>query len=132
MNYLSKYRGNRHSNLYEKAQEIRNISRRITDYLLPDMEALNEYGMENKQVYFTGDILRHSNSLLASIDKAETENFQDTRMKYVASVQLLTDRLYKTCERLENYNSNGKEFLQILRRELLKFRRLQRIWKLTI
>ncbi|MUP44235.1 hypothetical protein E0K83_00560 [Gramella sp. BOM4] len=132
MNYLSAYGENRRSSLYEKAKEIRNISRRISDYLLPDMECLNENGQENKHIYFTGDILRQSNSLIAHINKAETEFFQDNRHKYVASVQILTERLYRTCERLENYNSNGREFLQILQKELLKFRRLQRVWRLTL
>jgi hypothetical protein len=33
---------------------------------------------------------------------------------------------------LEKSNSNGKDFLPILRQELKKFRKLQRHWMLTL
>lgn len=132
MKYFSGNRDGRNSALYFKAQEIMQISRRISDYLTPDLAMLNDNGSENKYVYFTGDIVRQSQSLIANISKAESEFFQETRSHYVTSVSRLTDRLFKNCEHLEYANSNGKEFLQILRRELLKFRKLQRIWKLTL
>ncbi len=108
------------------------ISRRISDYLVPDLAILNDRGTEDTNVYFTGDIIRHSHSLVTNIDKAESEYFQDSRMKYVTSVAQLTERLYNACERLEYVNSNGREFLKILRTELQKFRKLQRTWKLSL
>lgn len=132
MKYFSGNSDRRYSALYFKAQEIMQISRRISDYIIPDLAVLNENGTEDKSIYFTGDIIRNSHSLILNINKAETEYFQDTRMKYVASVSKLTERLYKSCERLEYANSNGKEFLPILRRELLKFRKLQKVWRLSL
>lgn len=132
MNYFTGNGGSRKSSLYLKAQEIRNISRRISDYLIPDLSGLNEKGLEDKNVYFTGDIIRHSNSLIFNISKAESEYFQDNRKKYISSVNRLTDMLYKACEKLEKSNSNGREFLKILRRELIKFRKLQAYWKLGL
>ena len=108
------------------------ISRRISDYLVPDMAVLNENGTEDKRIYFTGDIIRNSHSLISNIQKAETEFFQDSRMQYVASVSRLTDRLYRSCEKLEYSSSNGRDFLIILRKELQKFRKLQRTWKLSL
>ena len=122
----------RNSALYFKAQEIMQISRRISDYIVPDMAVLNENGTEDKRIYFTGDIIRNSHSLILNINKAETEFFQDSRMQYVASVSRLTDRLYKSCERLEYVSSNGRDFLIILRKEIQKFRKLQRVWRLSL
>ncbi|TBW26523.1 hypothetical protein EZJ28_14055 [Gramella sp. KN1008] len=132
MKYFSRNSENRRSALYFKAQEIMRISRRISEYLVPDLAVLNDRGTEDTNVYFTGDIIRHSHSLVTNIDKAENEYFQDNRMKYVSSVGQLTERLQHACEQLEYVNSNGREFLQILRRELQKFRKLQRIWKLSL
>lgn len=132
MNYFSGYSGDRHSSLYMKAQEIRKISRRISDYLIPDLAVLNEKGLEDKNLYFTGDIIRHSNSLIFNISKAESEYFQDSRMKYVSSVNRLTEMLYKACEKLEKSNSNGREFLKLLRKELKKFQKLQTYWRLGL
>ena len=130
--YLAGSQDGRKSALYFKAQEIGKISKRISDYLSPDLAKLNENGSENKYVYFTGDIIRQSQSLIWNISQAENEFFQDSRSKYVSSVGKLSERLFKNCEHLEYANCNGKEFLQILRRELLKFKRLHRIWKLSL
>jgi hypothetical protein len=132
VNYYPGDQDQKNSALYFKAQEIMQISRRISDYLVPDLAVLNEQGSEDKSIYFTGDIIRNSHSLILNINKAETEFFQDSRMKYVASVSRLTDRLYKSCERLEYVSSNGREFLIILRKEIKKFRKLQKIWRLTL
>ena len=132
MRYFSGNSENRRSALYFKAQEIMQISRRISEYLAPDLSTLNERGTEDRNIYFTGDIIRHSHSLVTNIDKAETEFFQENRMHHIASVSRLTERLYKTCERMENIDSNGRDFLKLLRIELQKFRKLQRIWKLTL
>ncbi|TRO63984.1 hypothetical protein [Christiangramia sabulilitoris] len=132
MKYFSGYRDRKYSALYYKACEIMQISRRISDYLVPDLASLNDQGNEDNRIYFTGDIIRNSHSLIFNIQRAETEFFQDTRMQYVASVGNLTDRLYKSCERLEYVSSNGRDFLIILQKELQKFRKLQRNWKLNL
>lgn len=131
MNYFSRHSARR-SALYFKAKEIRQLSRRISDYLVPDLASLSENGSDNKYVYFAGDIIRHSNSLLFNISKAEEEHFQESRMKYVTSVNYLAERLYKNCENLEKVSSNGRDFLIILRHELNKFRKLHKIWKLSL
>ncbi len=130
--YFSGNKEGGNSALYFKAQEIMQISRRISDYLVPDMAVLNESGTEDQSIYFTGDIIRNSHSLILNINKAETEFFQDSRMQYVASVSRLTERLYKSCERLEYVSSNGRDFLVVLRKEIQRFRKLQRVWRLSL
>ncbi|WP_026935437.1 hypothetical protein [Christiangramia echinicola] len=132
MKYFSGNKEGGNSALYFKAQEIMQISRRISDYLVPDMAVLNESGTEDQSIYFTGDIIRNSHSLILNINKAETEFFQDSRMQYVASVSRLTERLYKSCERLEYVSSNGRDFLVVLRKEIQRFRKLQRVWRLSL
>ena len=130
--YFSGNPNRRNSALYFKAQEIMQISKRISDYLVPDLAVLNESGIEDKRIYFTGDIIRNSHSLISNIQKAETEFFQESRMQYVASVSRLTDRLHKSCERLEYASSNGRDFLIILRKEIQKFKKLQKNWRLSL
>ena len=132
MTYLSGRAQHPSEALYSKAKEIMQISRHISDYLLPDVAVLNDKGHEDKSVYFTGDIIRYSNSLIPNLVKAENEFFQDARTQYISAITNLTERLSKNCERLENANSNGKEFVRILRKEIHKFKKLQRVWKLTL
>ena len=121
-----------HSAIYKKAQEIFALSRNISQYFVHDFNVLNEDGTEHEHIYFTGDIVQQSISLAPEILKAEQQVFSEAKEKHIASVTRLTNSLYRNCERLERTHSNGKDFLPILRKELKKFRKLQRTWMLTL
>ena len=112
--------------------EIFTISRSISHYFVDDLNYLQKNGSENPSVYFTGDIVQQSISLAPEILKAESQPFSEDKHKYVASVTRLTNGLYKNCERLERTHSNGRDFLPVLRKELKKFRKLQRTWMMTL
>ncbi len=123
---------NSNSDIYSKAQEILHLTRQISNYLIQDLAHLQRNGKEYSEIYFTGDIVQQSISLGPQILKAESQIFQDEKHKYAASVMRLSNLLYKNCKRLERINSNGKDFLPLLRKELIKFRRLQHVWQLTL
>lgn len=121
-----------HSAIYNKALEIFNLSRHISFYISHDLAYLQRNGKEDKNIYFTGDIVQQSISLAPQILKAESQFFSEEKHKYAASVMRLANLLYKNCERLEKVNSNGKDFLPLLRKEIKKFRKLQYTWRLTL
>ena len=118
--------------LYRKAMDIIMLSRNISTYLNHDLSSLNEVGTEDPNIYFSGDIVQQSNSLAPEIINAERERYSDRKYKHLESLDRLTYLLYKNCKRLETSNSNGREYLPILRNELKKFRKLQRNWMLTL
>jgi L-cysteine desulfidase len=124
---------NKHiSPIHKKAIEILRLSSQISNYLVPDLARLQSDGIEDPNIYFTGDIVQQSNSLVPEIVQAESKTFSEERQQHILSISHLTNILDKNCERLERINSNGKEFLPILRNELKKFRKLQHIWMLTL
>ncbi|WP_031425843.1 hypothetical protein [Flavimarina sp. Hel_I_48] len=118
--------------LYNQALEILKLSRSISGFLAYDLSELDEKGNEQEAIYFTGDMVMHSDALAPSIIAAENELFQDDRMRHAVSVEHVTQKLLNTCERLERAESNGREFLSLLRKELKKFNRLQQKWVLTL
>ena len=120
------------SALYKKAMDIFKLSRNISTYLVYDLAHLQNSCQEDEHIYFTGDIVQQSVSLAPEILKAESEPFSEEKHKYAATVIRLSNSLYKNCERLERVDSNGKDFLPMLRTELKKFRKLQRVWMLTL
>lgn len=122
----------RNKRLYKKALEIFTLSRNISTYLIHDLAPLQNNGSENPHIYFTGDIIRQSDALAPKIIKAENQTFQDERIKQATSLIHITNKLYKNCERLEQSESNGKEFLILLRKELRKFKHLQRSWMMSL
>ena len=131
MNYFTP--NNKHiSPIHKKAIEIFTLSSKISNYLVPDLARLQSDGSEDPSIYFTGDIIQQSNSLVPEIVQAESKYFSEERHQHLVSISHLTNVLDKNCDRLERINSNGKEFLPLLRKELKKFRKLQHIWMLTL
>lgn len=118
--------------IYKQALQIFTLSRSISSYLNQDLAYLYEDGKEDQNIYFSGDIVQQSESLAPEIINAELQRHSDKKHKHIASVRRLTNRLYRNCKRLESCNSNGKDYLPLLRRELKKFRQLQSTWMLTL
>ena len=118
--------------IYKKAVEIFALSQNISIYMSADLSGLKEDGSEDSNIYFSGDIVQQSVSLVPEILNVELERFSDKKYKHIASLKRLTNRLYKNSYRLERSNSNGKDFLPILRSELKKFKKLQHNWLLTL
>lgn len=118
--------------IYKKAMEIFALSRNISMYLSNDLSGLKEDGSEDINIYFSGDIVQQSVSLAPEIVNAELERYSDRKHKHIASLRRLTNLLYKNSYKLEHSNSNGKDFLPILRAELIKFKKLQRHWMLSL
>jgi hypothetical protein len=118
--------------IYRKALDIIMLSRSISTYLNHDLAYLNEDGTEDHHIYFSGDIVQQSTNLAPEIINAERERYSDRKHKHLESLDRLTHRLYANCKRLEHSNSNGRDYLPMLRRELRKFRKLQRSWMMTL
>lgn len=118
--------------IYKKAVEIFALSQNISIYMSDHLSDLKEDGSENSHIYFSGDIIQQSVSLVPEILNVELERFSDKKYKHIASLKRLTSMLYKNSYRLERSTSNGKDFLPILRSELKKFKKLQHSWLLTL
>jgi len=118
--------------IYRKAMDIFILSRSISTYLNQDLCILKPDGSEDTDIYFSGDIVQQSVSLVPEIMNAELERHSDKKYMHLASLRHLTNLLYKNSYRLEKSNSNGKDYLPILRKELKSFRKLQRSWMLSL
>lgn len=118
--------------LYNKAMDIIVLSQNISTYLNQDLNYIDDDGREDPNIYFSGDIVQQSNSLAPEIINAEREKFSEKKYKHLERIDRLTSLLYKNCKRLEKVNSNGRDYLPILRTELKTFRSLKRNWMLTL
>ena len=117
---------------YNKAVKIGSLSKMISDYLNTDLSTLKLDGTEDINIYFLGDIIRQSSFLAPYIKKINQEVFSEQRYHYANNIKLLTKKLLINCKRLENCNSDGSEFLSILKTELRRFNIIQKKWLLTI
>lgn len=120
------------SPIYQKAMEILKLSQNISIYLNNDLNKLKKDGSEDQFIYFSGDIVQQSTCLAPEIANAELETFPNRRHKHIVSLKRLTKKIYKNSYRLEQSNSNGKDFLPLLRTELKKFKKLQKTWLMSL
>lgn len=118
--------------VYQKAMDIIMLSRSISTYISQDLSYLNADGSEDNDIYFTGDIIQQSTNLAPQIISAEQEPCTHKKSKHIERLDRLISRLYNICRRLEKSNSNGRDYLPILRGELRKFRTLKNHWILTL
>lgn len=118
--------------IYQKAMEIIVLSRSISTYINQDLSYLNPDGSEDSHIYFSGDIVQQSTSLAPEILNAELKRHSNKKHVHVESLERLTNQLHKNTKRLMHCNSNGKDYLHILNKELKKFRNLQKVWMLTL
>ncbi len=118
--------------IYKQAKVVYMLSQSLSSYLQPDLAVLLKNGLEDVSIYATGDIIQQSGGLAPQIINAELDRFSDKKFEHIASLKQLTYKLQKSCKRLENCRSNGREYIPILRKELKKFRKLQASWMLTL
>ena len=113
------------NSLYPLALEIRKLSAHVSFYIREDLNTLDLNGIENDFIYFSGDIVQNSDSLIPEIIQAET-------LKHAEAVKKFSSKLYSNCKQLENSNSRGIEFIKLLRSELKKFHKNINNWSLTL
>lgn len=118
--------------IYQKAMDIMVLSRNISTYLHQDLAYLKQDGSEDVHIYFSGDIIQQSVSLVSQIEKAQAERFSENKYKHLDALDRLVQRLQVNCKHLQHCNSNGRDYLTLLYTELKKFKRLQRHWTLTL
>ena len=121
-----------HADFYKKAVEIVSLSKLVSNYLKADLSGLKPNGQEDSNIYFSGDIIRQSDCLAPEIIKAQQEPFSEQKHKHAETLKWLTSRLFINFRRLEKCDSDGREFISILNKELRKFKKLQKNWMLTI
>lgn len=120
------------SEFYNKAEDISSLSRRISEFLIVDLAGLKDRGLEAKEIYFTGDIIRQSFFLGPTIVKAEQSPLFEQKKKYLAVIKNLIQKLSYSCKRLEKCNSNGTDYLKLLKKELDNFKKLHKYWSLNL
>ncbi len=118
--------------IYKKALDIIMLSRSISTYINHDLSYLKPDGSEDNDIYFSGDIVQQSVNLAPEIISAERESTPEKRRKHVERLDRLVNLLHRTCKRLEKANSNGRDYLPLLKGELKTFRKLQRTWMMTL
>ena len=117
---------------FTKAEEIYLLSKKISDYLSAYLSGLKSNGLESPNIYFSRDIVQQYSSLSKEIIKLQQTTILEKKYAQALNLHWLTYRLLQNCKRLEKCDSNGKDFMPVLKKELKKFKKLYSNWILTL
>lgn len=110
--------------VYRKALEIFKVSRAIA-YAVSDkqhvMEMCDSSRLKNR---FAGEIITDSLRLAPELAGVQSATCSILRLKRAKKIQKAVHRILHRCRKLEFHSAKEKEFLQLLRWELLQFEEL--------
>jgi len=115
-----------HLNIYKKSLDIFNLSRRIASYITDDKSMLSMYSSVERSDRYADSLVMNSLGLVPEIVKTESEQNPRLKLKYAKSLHHFIDVLYQDCLRLERTRIQGKDFVRMLRKELILLRRMHR------
>lgn len=125
---MKNYQDNRlnHLNIYQKSLDIFNLSRRIASYITNDKSMLSMYNSAEKSDRYADSLVMNAFGLVPKIVETESEENPGLKLKYAKSLHYFIDVIYEDCLKLERTRIHGKDFVRMLRKELILLRRMHR------
>ena len=125
MSESSEYRLKK-SLIYQKSIYIFHLSRRIAAYVTNDKDIQAMYLSKKESDKFANNLVMDSLGLVPKVAETEIQQNPVIKLKYAKSLQFFIDNLYANCLKLENTKINGKDFVKMLRKELILLKRIHR------
>ncbi len=112
--------------IYQKSLDIFNLSRNIASYVTHDKSMMAMCTSHKLSDQFADSIVMNSLGLVPKIVETEIQENPHLKLKHAISLRYFIDGIYQDCLRLEKTKINGKDFVRMLRRELLLLKRMHR------
>lgn len=112
--------------IYKKSIDIFKLSRDVASYVTDDKDIISMYRSGSKLDNYADNLVMNAFRLVPKIVETETQENPSLKLKYAKSLRYFIDRIYHDCIKLESTKIQGKDFVQLLRKEL---KSLQKIHK---
>ena len=106
--------------IYKKSLDIFDLSRRIASYITDDKDLISMYKSGSKSDNYADNLVLNAYRLVPKIVEAEIQDNQILKLKQAKSLKYFIERIYQDCLMLESLKIQGKDFVQLLRKELKK------------
>ena len=114
--------------VFRKALEIFKVSRAIACSLSDNSNLFEMDRSTDAKKRFAGELVSHSLSLAPELAKIQNTSCRSLRLKRARKITKASRLLLLKCKNLELYSIKEKEFLQLLRDDVLLFEKLFRDW----
>ncbi|UMB55372.1 hypothetical protein MKD41_07845 [Lutibacter sp. A64] len=114
------------STIYQKSLEVFRLSRSVAAYVTNDKSINKMYLSKSASDKYANILVMDSLGLVPKIAETEIQENPRLKLKYAKSLQYFIDNLYTNCVKLENTKIQGKDFVRLLRKELILLKRMHR------
>lgn len=112
--------------IYQKSLDVFNLSRRIASYITNDKPILSLHTSVERSDRYADSLVMNALGLVPKIVETESEENPSLKLKYAKSLHYFIDIIYQDCLKLESTRINGKDFVRMLRKELILLRRMHK------
>jgi len=112
--------------IYQKSLDVFNLSRHIASYITNDKTMLAMYNSVKKGDKYADRLVMNALGLVPKIVETESQENPSLKLKYAKSLRYFIDGLYQDCLNLENARIQGKDFVRMLRKELILLKKIHR------
>lgn len=112
------------SSIYQKSLDIFRLTRRIAAYITNDKDLNKMYVSKSASDRYVNILVMDSLGLVPKIVATEIQQNPLLKLKYAKSLQYFIDSLYSNCLKLENTKIQGKDFVGMLRKELIILKKI--------
>jgi len=114
------------STIYQKSLDIFRLTRSIAAYVTNDKSINKMYLSNSAPDKYAHILVMDSLGLVPKIAETEIQENPKLKLKYAKSLQYFIDSLYSNCVKLENTKIQGKDFVRLLRKELILLKRMHK------
>lgn len=112
--------------IYRKSVHVFQLSRRVADYVTDSKSVMAMYNSEEKEDNYADSLVMNSLQLVPKVVEVETEQHSERKLKYAQSLRYFIDKIYQDCLNLESTKTHGKDFVKMLRKELVSLRKIHK------
>jgi hypothetical protein len=110
--------------LYKKSLDIFKLSRSVASYITDDKDIISMYRSGNTSDNYADNLVLNAFRLVPKIVETESQENPSLKLKYAKSLRYFIDCIYQDCLKLEGAKINGKDFVRMLRKELIYLKRV--------
>tara|TARA_R110002051_G_scaffold100879_3_gene171335 strand:- start:25560 stop:25946 length:387 start_codon:yes stop_codon:yes gene_type:complete len=118
--------------VYRKAMDLCFISREIVSYVTNNKDLLYLYKSNSFRDSIADAILMDAILIPQKIVLAERSSCDSVRNSTIRHINIMTKNIFSYCRGLEKDGFKEREYIQLLREELKKFRKSYKIWKRSL
>jgi len=115
--------------VYCRAIELSDLSKAIVSYVSQGKDMLSPYKSSSLRVSIADAILTDAVLIPKKIEQAENTDSYAVRIKSARFINVMTRNILSYCNGLERDGVKEKEYLNLLRGEIQKFRASYKEWK---